>query len=250
MRSLAILALLAAFAPCSTAQRGPATGHLASPGRTISRHSIHAGDFSFSPGYGRFSRYAEPYPYLSLPFPFFADSDSDDIYSTGYPVAAPLPPYLPVPTHAYSRDEGDSGMGFRTASASQPLMIELQNGRYVQVSHAAINGEPLPLDSGLSEPTPQIGEGATNAGPMIATSHASDLTPVTLIFRDGHSEQVRDYTIANGTLYARGDFYTDGYWNKNIDLTSLNLPQTVLANARRNVIFLLPSSPNEVIARF
>jgi hypothetical protein len=69
------------------------------------------------------------------------------------------------------------------------------------------------------------------------------------MFRDGHSEEVRDYTIADGVLYARGDYYTDGYWNKKIDLAALNLPQTREANADRSVKFVLPSSPNEVITR-
>ena len=50
-------------------------------------------------------------------------------------------------------------------------------------------------------------------------------------------------------LYARGDFYTDGYWNKKIDLATLNVNQTLQANADRSVNFVLPSSPNEVITR-
>jgi hypothetical protein len=70
-----------------------------------------------------------------------------------------------------------------------------------------------------------------------------------LIFRDGHSEEVHDYTIADGFLYARGDYYTDGYWNKKIDLAALNLTATMQTNSTRNVKFVIPSSPNEVITR-
>jgi hypothetical protein len=70
-----------------------------------------------------------------------------------------------------------------------------------------------------------------------------------LVFRDGHKEEVRDYSIADGVLYARGDFYTDGYWNKNISLSSLDVAQTLQANAERGVKFVLPSAPNEVITR-
>ena len=76
-----------------------------------------------------------------------------------------------------------------------------------------------------------------------------DLPPALLVFRDGHSEEVRDYTIADGVLYARGDYYTDGYWSKKIDLSTLNVSQTLAANAARNVKFVLPASPNEVITR-
>ena len=53
----------------------------------------------------------------------------------------------------------------------------------------------------------------SNSAPAIAaTPPAHDLPPALLVFRDGHTEEVRDYTIADGILYARGDFYTDGYW--------------------------------------
>jgi hypothetical protein len=119
-------------------------------------------------------------------------------------------------------------------------MIELQNGRYVRVTTTPADGEALPLAL-----TP-----ATNQAPAIAAaSPAHDLPPAILIFRDGHTEEVRDYTIADGTLYARGDCYTDGYWNKKIAISTLNVARTVEANAARNVNFVLPTSPNEVITR-
>ena len=82
-----------------------------------------------------------------------------------------------------------------------------------------------------------------------AASPPRDLPPALLVFRDGHSEEVRDYSIADGILYARGDYYTDGYWNKKIELSTLNVPQTLEANTQRNVKFVLPTSPNEVITR-
>ena len=50
-------------------------------------------------------------------------------------------------------------------------------------------------------------------------------------------------------LYARGDYYTDGYWNKKIDLATLSVAETMQANANRSVKFVLPSSPNEVVTR-
>lgn len=90
------------------------------------------------------------------------------------------------------------------------------------------------------------------AGPKLAAAAAPaarELPAAILIFRDGHSEEVHDYTIADGSLYARGDFYTDGYWNKKIDLSALNLAATTQTNSARNVKFVLPSSPNEVITR-
>ena len=144
-------------------------------------------------------------------------------------------------------------------------MIELQNGRYVRVNSTPSNGEALPLtlapDRALSEQpqpskstrshsAPRATSNVTPQPPTIAAaSLPHDLPPALLLFRDGHSEEVRDYTIADGILYARGDYYTDGYWNKKIALSTLNVPQTLEANSKRNVKFVLPSSPNEVITR-
>ena len=89
----------------------------------------------------------------------------------------------------------------------------------------------------------------TPLGPKPAEPRPHTLPPAVLIFRDGHTEEVRDYAIADGTLYARGDYYTDGYWNKKIDLSALNVAETLQANTKRNVNFVLPTSPNEVITR-
>ena len=127
-------------------------------------------------------------------------------------------------------------------------MIELQNGRYVRLSSSAANGEVLPQSSQaqpakLTRPSFNRPD-ASNSLPQTAA-----LTPAVLVFRDGHTEEVRDYAIANGMLYARGDYYTDGYWNKKIDLAALNIPETLQTNATRNVKFVLPASPNEVITR-
>ena len=178
-------------------------------------------------------------PYTSLPFPFFGDaldSNNGDIYSTGYPVASEPPAYV---LQAASLRAGLNPMGLDTAryednqaAPSQPLIIELQNGRYVRVSATPADGETQEL-------TPATA----------AASPAPNLPSVVLVFRDGHNEEVRDYTIADGILYACGDFYTDGYWNKKIALSTLNLAQTLQANTARNVKFVLPTSPNEVITR-
>jgi hypothetical protein len=153
----------------------------------------------------------------------------------------------------------------REPPSSQPLMIELQGDRYIRITSTAIDGEALPLSLApnhrlnKAEPSkstrshftkPHMPSSATTPAPMIAAaSSVGDLPPVVLVFHDGHSEEVHDYTIADQFLYARGDYYTDGYWNKKIDLSSLDLAETMQANSTRNVKFVLPSSPNEVITR-
>ena len=247
----AIFAMLAAVGPWTAAQRGAgAGGHAgatlhAGGGQHVGKGTSVVGHI----GYGR-SRsgrygYGAPYDYLSLPFPFFDDAyDSGDIYSTGYPVAAPLPPYLPPPSREYASDSFGPQTSSQT-SAAQPLIIELQNGRYVQVSSTEVDGEaPLNMPANNSSAA-----GLSENSPSKGASEANNLAPVVLVFKNGHQEQVRSYSIANGILYAQGDYYTDGYWNKKIDLSALDVPETLQANADHGVKFVLPSSPNEVVTR-
>jgi hypothetical protein len=234
---LTLCAALTTLAPQAAAQRA-ASAHAVAPRSAVPHFSSPNGSFAF--GRAAYpSRFHRSFPYTSLPFPFFGDSfNPDDIYSTGYPVASQPPVILlqaarslAGPADYLGRTDND-----RDPSPSQPLMIELQNGRYVRVNSTPADGEALPL---TLAPAP------ASATP----SPAHDLSPALLVFRDGHSEEVRDYTIAGGILYARGDYYTDGYWNKTIELSTLNVPQTLQANTMRNVRFVLPASPNEVITR-
>jgi hypothetical protein len=274
MRPLALIVVLIALTPWAVGQRGAGGGHAAAAhGTTTSHSNSRAANPSFeNPGFsnlgfgnrgfarnGRTSSFRRssqyPYAYGSLPFPFFGDSfdsNDNDIYSTGYPVASEVPPFLMQAMRGMTGPLADSmGSAISPAgnhsSSSEPLMIELQNGRYVRVNSTADADTPLNLAENHTSPNPA-------RAPMIAGSTSSAATPPTLppavlIFRDGHREEVRDYTIADGILYVHGDYYTDGYWNKKINLSSLDLAQTLQANSTRNVNFILPSSPNEVITR-
>jgi hypothetical protein len=227
--ALAISTSILALAPSATAQR---TAHAATPHLAIPHSNAPAGVFSGRTAYA--SRFRRSSPYTSLPFPFFTDSfNPDDIYSTGYPVASQPPLILLQAARALA---SPAEYASNEPSIPQPLVIELQNGRYVRVNSTRANGEALNI---TLAPTP-----AASTPPP-----PHDPPPALLLFRDGHSEEVRDYTIADGILYARGNYYTDGYWNKKIDLSTLNVPQTLEANAQRSVKFVLPSSPNEVITR-
>jgi hypothetical protein len=269
-----VVALVTALLTPAAAQRAA----FASPARAVAppraaMHTFNSRSANFALGRGAHSsgfRRPSPYPYsyASLPFPFFGDSfDPNDIYSTGYPVASQPPPFVLEAARALANSS--SPMGFtpaldnnREPASSQPLMLELQNGHYVRVnSNVAEVDDAHDLTfaaSGTTNKKPQPAKSARNhsstaADPSPAleatASHSRELPPATLIFRDGHSEEVRDYTIADGILYARGDYYADGYWNKKIGLTALNIPETLQANATRNVKFVLPASPNEVITR-
>ncbi len=266
MRILTVLALSVALTISAAAQRGGfgggghaggfsgAGGHGVAPAVRTPFPSFDQprGGFAFGRnafGYGsRFNRYG---PYGSFLWPFFGDYDLGDLYASGYPVAS-QPPMIPLQdalAMISSRNNAGASDYERQPNPAEPLMIELQGDQYVRVKGAPADGEAHPIAQDI-----HVTRDTEQSSPVTRLSAAParppELPPAVLVFRDGHSEQVRDYTIANGILYARGDFYTDGYWNKQIALASLDLPQTLQANASRNVQFELPSSPNEVIARF
>jgi|SRR5580658_365805 hypothetical protein len=219
MRRLLLITLVAAFAPSMNAQR---MSH-ASP--------------RFSSGFNRGSfAHSASYP-LAFSDPFY----SDYLYSTGYPVASQPPMiFLQAPPTAAPAPEHFS-------SPAQPLMIELRGDRYVRVSGPEASGAEI-IDQEMidrektnrvlnSQPRP---ERQPTAPPAVTA-------PAILIFRDGHREEISDYTIADGALYTRADYYTTGSWNRKIVLSSLNLPETVASNQSRGASFRLPSFPNEVV---
>jgi hypothetical protein len=256
-RSLLTLAVMAALASQSVAQHASApAAHSAAP-----HFNSPLGKFALARNPHGSRRTSRLPPLTSLPFPFFDDSfNPDDIDSSGYPAGSPPPAFL-MQAMREMTGSAASSMGQATApldnhgpSSSDPLMIELQNGRYVRVDSTPVNGEALPLPLAPSPAPPAKTTSPAirmNTSPqMSAATSTPNSAAAVLVFRDGHSEEVRDYTIADGFLYARGDYYADGYWNKKIDLASLDVPQTQQANANRNVKFALPASPNEVITRF
>jgi len=60
---------------------------------------------------------------------------------------------------------------------------------------------------------------------------------------------VSEYTIADGVLYASADFYSGGSWNRKIEISALNVAETVASNRARGMEFRLPGAANEVIVR-
>jgi hypothetical protein len=146
-----------------------------------------------------------------------------DYLSAGYPIASPPVIFVQAPPAAETP---------APAQPVQPLMIELQGDRYVRIGAEDTSGTEMIT---------------REAKPSGAATRAQELVPATLVFRDGHREEVSEYTIAGGVLYSRSNYYTDGSWTRKIDLSSLNLPETIASNQSRGVPFQLPNSPNEVI---
>jgi hypothetical protein len=116
----------------------------------------------------------------------------------------------------------------------------LQGDRYVQLSGEKEARAQMIDESSALPPVRRI------SGTELSSAPRPNLNAL-LVFRDGHREEVTDYTITNGVLYAGADYYTAGSWNRKIELSSLNLPVTVDSNKSRGLRFQLPNAPNQVI---
>jgi hypothetical protein len=217
VRELVLLALLTAL-PYASAQRTIPASRFA-PQR--------------SAGSSRFFRNSVPF----FTSPFFSDSlyyddlHYNDLLRSGYPVASQPPLIIVQPAAPSPRPE-------QASMPVQPLLIELQGDRYVRLSGAESSGAEI-IDRESGSPTSE--------GQTAAHGSVQQPAPAVLVFRDGHREEVSEYSITNGVLYANGNYYADGSWNRKIELSTLNLPETLDANRSRSVQFKLPTAPNEVI---
>jgi hypothetical protein len=124
---------------------------------------------------------------------------------------------------------------------SEPLLIELQGDKYVRFGGVQRSGQHE-----ITAP-PDYAEG--ESGIHKPRAQAEALPPAVLIYRDGHHEEVSDYAIVGSVMYARGDYWKNGYWTKNIQLSALNIPATMKTNLDNGIKFVLPAGPNEVVTR-
>jgi hypothetical protein len=174
------------------------------------------------------SVHARPFPY---PIVFFADSFDYEAQSRSLVASQPAVVVMQAPQEKPEP----------LAPPAQPLLIELQGGQYIR-----LNGEE-PAAAETIDQNP--GLALKPGGSPTTVIPSQDLVPAVVVFRDGHREEVAAYTITDGVLYAQGNYYTDGSWNRKIDLSSLNLPETIEASRSRGVHFRLPAAPNEVVTR-
>ncbi|MGA8430640.1 MAG: hypothetical protein WB729_12535 [Candidatus Sulfotelmatobacter sp.] len=281
MRKLATLALLTVCAPwvsvqTASAQRGGgarAGGNFAHfshavPARGpagLGNSSLTVGSLASRQDLAALRRLYRGGPYADLFSSLGFPSDYVGDPSTNSSPAAPnflLVPSLLSGGMASGMNGGMNNNEDQPRPGSQPLMIELRGDRYVRVTggeESSNNDSPSAnyqqppiasaktLHASPARPTvapPEIGSAST-----APARTAQDLQPAVLVFRDGHTEKVRDYAITGGMLYARGDYYTDGYWTRTVALANLNIPATLASNADRGVKFVLPGAPNEVVTR-
>lgn len=208
MRWTLLPALLVAFPALSAAQHlGPA--HFAGTTNFRGPH-FHGGGF--------------PRAYFPLGLFDYSDYPSESGYTrTSQPQVILLQPPQPSPV---------------APPPSQPLMIELQGDRYVEIS-----GDQPSASQTINSP---VASSRTSERTNLAAA-ANQVSTAILIFRDGHREEVSGYTIADGRLYVTSNYSTTGCWIQKIELSALNLPETIATNNVSGRKFQIPSAPNEVI---
>jgi hypothetical protein len=122
-----------------------------------------------------------------------------------------------------------------------PLLIELQGDHYVRRGDQGPGPQaklrahgPVPAEAG--------GRGELKAS-------AAELPNTLLVFRDGHREEVNNYSIFHGSMYVSSDYWTSGRWTRQIQIADLDLPATTRVNQEIGVRFTLPTASNEVVTR-
>jgi hypothetical protein len=130
------------------------------------------------------------------------------------------------------------------------LVLELQGDHWVRLTNYSElqSGErsSQPALPGSKPPSPVP---AANPHRTQAAEPSSELPPAVLVFRDGHNEEIRKYTIVGTTIYTTSDYWNSGSWTRKIQIADLDVPETLKLNQERGAKFTLPSGPNEVMMR-
>jgi hypothetical protein len=194
----------------SFAMAGRGGLRFAHPARPFSRGG---GSWGWIPGWG----------WGYLPYADFSDDYQ--------PPMPPAPPWESAPLAA---------QGLQPERDIHPLLIERQGDQWVQVAG-------YPLASPQAESAPAAPPRASTPGRTEAA--ARELPPDVLVFRDGHQEEVKSYTIIGDILYVKANYWTTGAWTRKIEINQLDVPATLKLNQERGLNFSLPSGPQEVVIR-
>jgi hypothetical protein len=216
-RRLIIALLFAVLVPALAAQRGGFRGGGFQGGFSRGNGLGWRGN-GFGPGA---AFWGDPYFYADFPYQSLSYQQPAPPVVVVQQTAAPAP----------SEPERDA----------QSLMIEWRGDRYVR----SVGGQPSGPEDYAKTPVSPSAFSTAQDRPTVRI----ELPPAILVYRDGHREKVSDYVIESGNLYAHGNYWTDGYWNKTVQLAALDIPATLKVNQQRGVKFVLPSEPNEVVTR-
>ena len=171
-----------------------------------------------------------------LAYPYsYSDSDSNEVPQSPQVVvvqaSAPAPPPAPP-------------------APRESLLIEWQGDHFVRsTSMTGSAGAQIATDYSERSAAPLTASARAVSAPNSAVQPSRELPPVVLVFHDGHQEEVSEYSIMNGTIYSKADYWATGSWNRKIQIADLDVPTTLKLNHERGLKFVLPASSNEVIIR-
>lgn len=202
----------------------------------------------FRPGFHGFGRFHHGGRFFGSSFygnPYVLYPDYYD-YGDSYDYEGPPPP-PPYPPEQH----GDQAAAQPTPAPTpaDPLVIEYQGDEWVRVTNNP--GSPAsapPAGPMVVERVQPAGRHATIRRDQPAAP-PPELPPAVLVFRDGHQEEVKGYTIMGSTLYTSADYWTTGSWTRRILIAQLDISATLKVNQQRGVKFSLPGGPGEIVMR-
>ena len=173
-----------------------------------------------------------------MPYPYFNSDYGDEVIESAQPQVIVVPASAPAPPAA-------------PPVPLESLLIEWQGDHFVRTTMSSAAGQAAPDYSEKAFSEKPVARSPFRGQPAVKDSvqPPRELLPAVLVFRDGHREEVSDYTIMNGAMYSKADYWTSGSWTKKIQIADLDVPATMRINQERGVKFALPTSPNEVVMR-
>ena len=174
---------------------------------------------------------------ILLPYPYFYSDLGDDAGRSSQPeivvVQAPAPAPVAPPEPAAPRES---------------LLIEWQGDHFVRstASARASAGAQIAPDYSSPDyaerPAAALSASGRSLPEQKSAMQARELPPAVLVFHDGRQEELREYTIMNGAIYSKADYWTTGHWTRKIQIADLDVPATMKLNRERGLKFALPSS--------
>jgi len=186
--------------------------------------------------FSSFPYWAYWYPYWDYWYPpYFLNEEND---SEQRKAEAPTPQVVVI--------DPSQASAHKPPSPPESLLLELRGDQWVRVTSSGQS----PVGTPAAQPESLPASAPRPVTPRImAAEPLRELPPAVLVYRDGHQEVVRDYTIIGPTLYTSADYWSSGSWTREVQIAQLDIPATLKINQERGLKFSLPSGPGEIVVR-
>ena len=173
---------------------------------------------------------------LAYPY-FYPDTDYDSEVASQPPQVVVVQAATPAPVPA-------------PPAPRESLLIEWQGDHFVRTtSMKDPTGALIATDYSEKSAATRAAPTRSAAATRTAAQPPRELPPAVLVFHDGRKEEVSEYTIMNGIIYSKADYWTTGSWTRKIQIADLDVPATLKLNQEHGLKFVLPASSNEVVTR-